>query len=501
MKGLGAAAATAAVIMSGVAGGAGAADLNALPVKAPPPAAGPETCTSIQDFFTTACRAQAYGVRFYGSVDIGYGYDTNGSNFGKYLTAGISYNPGKFNTGARWELSPNAVNQSNVGILVKEPLGGGWSFVGQLEMPFSPVSGLIPSGGQTQHENLNVPLALQTANNDTNHDGKFYSSEGYLGFSNDTWGTLTFLRQGSLFRDINTAYDPIAGSNAFSLITASGTYSGGGGSEQVRETTSVKYRVLYGNYRLGLFGQAGGYDLGNSSRGTFQGGLGADFFNVGPGILTVDAGGSYTRDAVSLSLTGAAVNPLTGLGIPTSAPTAIQASISNNTEVLATAKYIVDKFRVSGGYYWVQYAPPSDVPASFTDISGFAIGGVPNTAITGSTYAAKDKILQLVWGGVRYSITDSLDVDAAWYHSWQNDYSNGAATAGSRGKTTCAVVTTALSSCAGSQDTISAVLDWKFGPKWDVYIGTGFVQLNGGQDSGYLSRGNWNTTAGIRFTW
>jgi predicted porin len=500
MRGFGTAAASAAMMMLGLSGGAHAADLNTkAPVLKAPAAADPAACTSIVDFFTTACQVAAYGLRFYGTVDVGFGYQTNGSNFSKYLTSGVSYNPGKFNNGARWQLAPNALSQSNVGFLVQEPLGAGWSFIGQLETPFDPYSLLIPSGGRTQHENLNVPLGLQTGNNDTNQNGKFYSSEGYVGFANDTWGTLTFLRQGDLIRDVSGAYDPI-NSYAFSLIATGGTFNGGGGSEQVRQTTSVKYRVLFGDYRLGLFGQFGGYDLGNSSRGMFQGGAGADF-RVGPGILSVDAVGSYARDAVSESLTGGAVNPLTGLGVWTSAPTTIQASISNNTAAVVDAKYTIGNFRISGGYYWIQYARPSDVPASFNDISGFTIGGVPNTAITGSTYNARDKILQLAFGGVRYAITDSLDVVGAWYHSWQNDYSNGAATAGSGGKTTCAVVTTALSSCAGSQDTISAVLDWRFAAKWDVYIGTGYIQLNGGQDSGFLAHSNWNTTAGIRFRW
>jgi hypothetical protein len=89
----------------------------------------------------------------------------------------------------------------------------------------------------------------------------------------------------------------------------------------------------------------------------------------------------------------------------------------------------------------------------------------------------------------------------AWYHYNQNDYSNGAATAGSGGKTTCAVVSTAVTQCAGTQDTFSALIDWRFAPKWDVYLGTSRAQLNGGLDSGFLAKSNWNTTAGLRFRW
>ena len=50
-------------------------------------------------------------------------------------------------------------------------------------------------------------------------------------------------------------------------------------------------------------------------------------------------------------------------------------------------------------------------------------------------------------------------------------------------------------------DAVSALIDWKFAPKWDTYIGTMYSQLNGGLDNGYLARNNWATTGGIRFRW
>jgi hypothetical protein len=46
---------SAAMIVLGCSGVAYAADLGNMPTKAPPAPPGPTTCTSIQDFFTTAC--------------------------------------------------------------------------------------------------------------------------------------------------------------------------------------------------------------------------------------------------------------------------------------------------------------------------------------------------------------------------------------------------------------------------------------------------------------
>ena len=64
-------AASVAVMVLGCSGAVHAADLSNLPTKAPPIAPGPSTCTSIQDFFTTACQLAWYGVRFYGAIDVG----------------------------------------------------------------------------------------------------------------------------------------------------------------------------------------------------------------------------------------------------------------------------------------------------------------------------------------------------------------------------------------------------------------------------------------------
>jgi hypothetical protein len=159
MKQLCVTAASAAAMMICALNGASAADLDTnAPVLKAAPIVGPATCTGVVNFFTTGCELAAYGVRFYGTLDTGVGYATNASNFNKYLTTGLSYSPGKSNDGAKWQLAPNSMIQSNIGILVREPLGGGWSFVGLLETPLNPYSMLVPSGFKTQQENLNVPL-------------------------------------------------------------------------------------------------------------------------------------------------------------------------------------------------------------------------------------------------------------------------------------------------------------------------------------------------------
>jgi predicted porin len=176
------------------------------------------------------------------------------------------------------------------------------------------------------------------------------------------------------------------------------------------------------------------------------------------------------------------------------------ATISNNTSALVGVRYTWDRLKLYAGYEWIQYAAPSDVPTSFTDIAGqqFITGSMFN--IVGNSYGnpgvTKNKILQLAWFGGRYSVTDSLDVAAAYYHTDQNQYTVASATIAK-----CAANSLSASTCAGTQDTSSIVFDWKFAPKWDTYIGALYTQFNGGLDSGFLAKGFWVTTAGLRFRW
>jgi hypothetical protein len=155
----------------------------------------------------------------------------------------------------------------------------------------------------------------------------------------------------------------------------------------------------------------------------------------------------------------------------------------------------------------MQFAPPSDAytvaGTGFTDIGGnfvcfacnTATGGtnINNTAYSGSA-GFQDKILQMAWGGARYSVTDAVDVVGAYYHYWQNTFAASAANIAA-----CNVSLTNKNFCAGSVDAASALIDWKFAPKWDTYIGTFYSHFNGGLANGFLSRDNLATTAGIRF--
>ena len=75
------------------------------------------------------------------------------------------------------------------------------------------------------------------------------------------------------------------------------------------------------------------------------------------------------------------------------------------------------------------------------------------------------EIFQFAWAGVKYGITRNLDFIAANYLEWQETH-------------LLTVLPCARVSRRGYQrvvprlmDVVSVVLDWRFLPKWDCYIG------------------------------
>ena len=180
---------------------------------------------------------------------MGVGYDKFGAPWNPTAHFGDNYMISKAGRPNIYELAPNALSQSNVGVKVSEPIAPGWSFVGQLETGFDPYSLQLANGVGAQYENNLVPLPLQSSSADSSRAGQWDNSQAFGGISNTTFGTLTFGRENTLLLDGVNSYDPMGGSYAFSVIGFSGTTAGGGNTEDTRSNTAFKYRVSYNNFR------------------------------------------------------------------------------------------------------------------------------------------------------------------------------------------------------------------------------------------------------------
>jgi len=202
------------------------------------------------------CPLTYHGFTVYGTVDVGYGYDTAGIGFGKWYDKGVFYTVQNTSGAARWSWSPNALSASTLGMKMEEPIGGDWLLIGAAELAYNPFS-LSPDNGPKSlaDNNLNPP-SHQTANGDSSRAGQWDNSLGFAGVSSATYGTLTAGRMILLSNEVGVAYDPTR-SNAFSLIGNSGPFPRFGYPELVRVNTGLQYRLEYGNFRVAGLAQFG----------------------------------------------------------------------------------------------------------------------------------------------------------------------------------------------------------------------------------------------------
>ena len=170
------------------------------------------------------------------------------------------------------------------------------------------------------------------------------------------------------------------------------------------------------------------------------------------------------------------------------------------TRVMLVAKYTNGPLKLYAGYEHIRYMAPSDPQTAFTDIAGnFLCQGCDafnNTNINNTAFGVNglgNKTFQVMWAGAKYAVTENLDVIGAYYHYIQNSFFGTAA----GGPAPC--FGTEHPQCAGTFDGISAAVDWRFAPKWDLYSGIMFTQVNGGLAFGFLQRNNIAPTVGLRF--
>ena len=148
----------------------------------------------------TDCPLTYAGFTLYGTLDLGYGYDTAGVRFGKWYDKGVFYTIQKTSVGPRWSWSPDALSASTLGVKMEEPIGGDWLLIGAAELAYNPYSLLLANGPKSLADNNLNPPTNQTANGDSSPAGQWDNSLGFIGVSSNTYGTLTAGRMVSLSR-------------------------------------------------------------------------------------------------------------------------------------------------------------------------------------------------------------------------------------------------------------------------------------------------------------
>lgn len=417
-----------------------------------------------------------HGVTLYGIVDIGIQDDTHGAPISDYFPAGsndiIQPNAGNSVTG----LTPNNLSQSRIGLKGTEPLTGDWSAVFKVETYFNPQSGDISDALKSVALNNGKAVAAQTTGIDSSVAGQLFS-QAFVGVSSPVGGTLTFGRQNTLFADAVAKYDPMGASQAFSLIGLSGTTAGGGDTQDRRLDDSVKYVAMFSNVHVG-----GQYKFNQST-----GGAGSAYeFQVGGeyGGFSADAYLIKVNDAVSVKALSSTQLP-TAITAGFSATNALAGTISDNTSVAFAASYSFGKPKIFVGYEHIQYAnPTTPLAVGYTDIGGYVLAVVSNTAYT------NDKILEVYWAGVKYSVSSKLELTIAYYGYSQNSYVAGADAGCS---------STISGGCSGKLTSYSAMADYRFSKRFDAYAGLMYTNVEDGLAAGYLNTENVDPTIGVRY--
>ena len=511
MKTLGA----ALLAIAGLTSLAEAADL---PTKKT--AEGPPTANCYAGFWdwlnasASDCPLSYAGFTLYGTLDLGVGYFSQGSAFTPSSDK-LVYGVQKYSSGSRWQPTYNALSTSVVGVKMQENLAYGWSLIGLVEAGVNPYSGMLDNQPRTLVVNNARPSGkwpFQTSNFDGSRAGQWDNSQGFIGFSNPVYGSITFGRTNSLAFDALSAYDPVT-SIAFSPLGFSNSFPGFGDTVTVRPNTAFTYRLTYENFRVAAQVQVGGYGAGNGTNGMYQGQLGADF-----GPLSLDGIVSWAKDAVSLSsFSGANIAELGKTGNwfvnindaffdPNSV---LKATLSNNLGVELVAKYKWNNIvTFYGGYLYARLMNPTDdYLTGFPTISqgifippGFFSKGVyTNAAVTDNAYNF-NKVLQTYWTGLKWSVLSNLDVSAGFYYQSQNDYNFTVSKSGATVAAGCtgSGINISSSKCAGSQDALSFLVDWRPVKRVDVYAGLMVSNVYGGLANGFLHSQNYDPAAGVR---
>jgi predicted porin len=410
------------------------------------------------------------GVTLYGTVDVGYAYESHGVPLSSVYLGGLEYQA--FTTtrnfaGSVSTVAESGLEQSKIGIRVLEPIVGDFNLLARAETGFNPLSGHLTDACESIAQNAGKPQGSQTANADSSRCGQAFNSMLFGGVSNAQFGQLTVGRQNSLQLDALAVFDPQTLSYAFSFLGYSGFNGGSGSTQAARWDNSVRY-----GYQNGPFHIAGMYTNGGQDTGILGKAYGADV-GVNWHNLAVEAVYQNEKGAVNLrsAFDDGTANPLPTPGLA--------AYISNDTGWNIMAKYTFelpdgaskDKLTLYAGYTHIEKAH-----GDYT--VGNAQGDYPLDVGININNSA---VYNFEWAGARYAFANGLNLVAAGYHVVQNSWTIGLGTTGTQG---VGCVNAGLL-CAGDFYEASVVADYIINKHYDAYVGVNWSEVTDGLANGF----------------
>jgi predicted porin len=410
------------------------------------------------------------GITVYGTVDVGYAYQSKGVPLNGQYPGGLEYQA--FTTtrnfaGSVSTVAESGLEQSKIGIRVSQPIVNDVSLVARAETGFNPLSGQLTDACGALASNSGKTQGNQNANADSSRCGQAFNSVLYGGVASPEFGTLTIGRHNSLQLDALTVYDPQTLSYAFSYLGYSGFDGGAGSTQAARWNNAIKYVYQNGPVHI-----AGMYSNGGQDTGILGKAYGAEVGVLING-LSVDAVYENEKGAVNLRSSfdnGPAPVPTPGLA----------AFISDDTSYNLMGKYTFefgdsnqkDKLTIYAGYSHIQKAH-----------ADYTVGGAEGCYPISVGININDSIeYNLEWLGAKYALSSGWNFTGAFYHATQNSWTIGLGTHGTNGIGCSA----AGLLCSGDFNEASVVVDYVINKHYDVYGGVNWSEVTDGLANGFV---------------
>lgn len=411
-------------------------------------------------------------ITLYGILDVGVASVAHAQSFDPYHSLGANPTVSKFGDKSATGMIDGGISPSRIGLKGSTDLGNGWKGIFALEGAINVRSGNTVNAALGVAQNT-ASGSLESASSAVS--GQLFARGAFAGISNKDFGTLTFGRHTALFLDTIGGYDALQGSQLFTPIGYSGSYGGGGATENSRVDDSVKYKGQWSAFSLGLLHKFGGVAGSSSARSTDQVSLAYE-----PGPFGVTVAYQTYKDAMAVGNPNGTSQPLG----------TVVATAFDTKAVMLAARYKIDALVFKGGYEQMKFSNPSDPldDASATSLFGQVVSGVNVTPYTVAGQSVEKK-LDVYWLGAAYDVTEKFNVGVSYYHVKQNDWSLGTTPTGSPKN-------------SGNAKYASLLLDYHFSKAFDTYLGYMGVSTDGGMGStqiGYLHDSNSTVGVGLRY--
>src|ERR1700743_3851184 len=162
------------------------------------------------------------GICVYGNFDMGLQYIQHSAPYSPFATAPTDSLVSKNGNGSYFGVGSNQMSSSFIGLRGKQEIGDNLYAVFNLQTIFDPSAGVATSGQGAIAQNNGLNICFQNSFSDSSKSGQMFNNAAYFGISSPTYGTFTMGRQSALSSDLAVNYDPISGSNSFSLLTYQG---------------------------------------------------------------------------------------------------------------------------------------------------------------------------------------------------------------------------------------------------------------------------------------